>query len=116
MQSSSAPTSVTPSIVRLKAAGPRFDASAVRTFLADADAAIRNGARAIVIDLGALTAIDSVGITALVTVRRRAPEATAVVLAALSPALQTVARVCHIHEVFAIYTSVDAAARALGEA
>jgi anti-sigma B factor antagonist len=100
-------------VIRVRANGPRFDLVSIRTLLAHAQDAIQVGAQSIVIDLSGIASIDSVGVSALVSIRRRASSTIRIVLAGLSPAVQTVARVCHLHEVFDVYTSYDAAERAL---
>lgn len=87
--------------------------AAIRQLITDATAATQPGTRAIVIDLSRVFSLDSVGVSALVSVRRKTPSNIAVVLAGLTAPTQVVARVCHLHEVFEIYTSFEAAERAL---
>lgn len=99
--------------LRVRAIGPRFDITSIRTLLAHAQDAIQVGAKNIVLDLSALGTIDSVGVNALVTVRRRAAQDTRIALCGLCPAIMTVARVCHLHEIFDVYTTFEAAERAL---
>lgn len=112
MQNSARSSQPSINVIRICAHGPRFDLNAIRTLLAQSQDAISVGARCIVLDLSALASIDSVGINALVTVRRRAGTQSKVVLAGLAPAVQTVARVCHLHEIFEIYASFSAAEQA----
>ena len=90
-----------------------LDPGASRDLLRDAQKAFADGARAVVLDLGAVTFIDSLGVSALVAASRRAPKGTRVVLCSLGAYAQTVARVTHLHEIFAIYASADAAIAAL---
>jgi anti-sigma B factor antagonist len=100
-------------VISVRAHGPRFDLASIRALMAQAQEALHLGATTLIVDLSELTAIDSVGVSSLVSIRRRADSAVRIVLAGLQPAVQTVARVCHLHEMFDIYTSADAAKRAL---
>lgn len=100
-------------VISVRARGPRFDIVSIRTLLAQAQDAIHVGASTLIIDLSELNSIDSVGVSSIVSIRRRADSAVRIVLAGLAPAVQTVARICHLHEMFDIYTSADAARRAL---
>lgn len=101
-------------VTRITVAGARLDTAAGRALLRDTEAAFRAGARAVVIDLGPVGYMDSVGVSALAAVQRRAPAGARVVLAAMSPYVQTVARVTHLAAVFDVYATVEAATRALG--
>jgi anti-sigma B factor antagonist len=101
-------------VITVRARGPRFDLASIRALVSQAQDALHAGAKTLIIDLSELTAIDSVGVSSLVSIRRRADSSVQIVLAGLQPAVQTVARVCHLHEMFDIYTSADAAKRVLG--
>lgn len=90
-----------------------LDPTASRDLLRDTNAAFAAGARAVVLDLGGVTFIDSLGVSALVAASRRAPPGTRVVLCSLGAYAQTVARVTHLHEIFAIYATAEAAIAAL---
>lgn len=65
----------------------------------------------LIIDLGGVHHLDSLGIAALCRVARgRDPKNLA--LAALEPEALTIARITRLHEVFAIFATVGAAERA----
>ena len=98
---------------RIHVRAASLDPSASRELLRDTQAAFAAGARAVVIDLAGVTFIDSLGVSALVAASRRAPLGTRVVLCSLGVYAQTVARVTHLHEIFAIYATADAAVAAL---
>jgi anti-anti-sigma factor len=77
---------------------------------------IDRGARRVVVDLSAVPFMDSSGLNALITAQRRASATGAVVaLAGMDPNLRKVLELTGLHEVFAIYDSVDAAAREAGD-
>lgn len=90
-----------------------FDAVAARALLSRVEVAFAEGARAVVLDLTQVKQIDSLGVSALATLAKRAPSGVRVVLAGLSPYVKTVARVTHLHELFAIYATPEAALSAL---
>jgi anti-sigma B factor antagonist len=98
---------------RLQVSCARLDTTAARSLLRDAEDAFAGGARALVIDLSRVTFIDSLGVAALAQIVRRAPSGSRIALAALTPYAQTIARVTHLHEVFDIYATVEAAVTAL---
>lgn len=98
---------------RLQVSCARLDTAAARSLLRDAEDAFAGGARALVIDLSRVTFIDSLGVAALAQIVRRAPAGSRIALAALTPYAQTIARVTHLHEVFDIYATVEAAVTAL---
>lgn len=100
-------------VVRLSVQGARLDTSAGKILLRDAETAFRAGVDAVVIDLSTVGYMDSVGVAALAAIKRRAPSTARVVLAAMTPYVQTVARVTHLAQVFDVYATVDAAMRAL---
>jgi anti-sigma B factor antagonist len=93
----------------------RLDAERARKLITDVARAFELGARVVILDLAAVTFIDSLGVASLCAAAKRAPAGGDVVLAALGDYAQTVARITHLDEVFAIFTSV-AAARAQLEA
>lgn len=98
---------------RLQVQSARLDTMAARYLLKDAEAAFASGARALVLDLSRVTFMDSLGVAALAQIGRRAPTGSRIALAALTPYAQTIARVTHLHEVFDIYATVEAAVTAL---
>lgn len=98
---------------RVPVTPPSLDPGAARKLLAETQEAFAAGARVVLLDLANVTFIDSLGVSALVAASRRAPPGTRVVLCSLGPYAQTVARVTHLHELFAIYATADAALAAL---
>jgi anti-anti-sigma factor len=90
-----------------------LDADATRTFWRAMEAAFAAGARAVVIDLSRVTFLDSLAISTLVASTRSAPLDTRIALAGLSSYAQKVARVTHLHELFAIYPTKESAFAAL---
>lgn len=98
---------------RLQVSCARLDVAAARSLLKDAEDAFAGGARALVLDLSRVTFIDSLGVASLAQIVRRAPAGSRIALAALTPYAQTIARVTHLHEVFDIYATVEAAVTAL---
>lgn len=100
-------------IRRLVVRSARLDTATARSLLHDADAAFADGARALVLDLSRVTFIDSLGVAALAQIARRAPSGSRIALAALTAYAQTIARVTHLHEVFDVFTTVEAAEAAL---
>lgn len=99
--------------IHIRPRGPRLDPRALRAFIEQCEQALTTSTDAIVIDLSAVETIDSVAVTALVGVQRKAGRDRRVALAGLSSAVQLVARVCHLHEIFEIYVNAEAATRAL---
>jgi anti-sigma B factor antagonist len=87
----------------------KLDNAAARQLLRAAELAFKEGVRDLVIDLGAVRFMDSLGISALVTVLRRAPAGGRVVLASMTPYAQTLARLTHLDDVFDIFADADAA-------
>lgn len=104
---------VSKSPTHIRPRGPRLDPRALRAFIEECEQALKASADAIVIDLSAIETIDSVAVTTLVGVQRKAGPNRRLALAGLSGAVQLVARVCHLHEIFEIYVNAEAAARAL---
>jgi anti-anti-sigma factor len=100
-------------VARVVVDAPSLDPAASTALLTATRDAIEKGARAVVIDLSLVTFIDSLGVTGLVAAARRAPPGVLVVLCSLGAYAQTVARVTHLHELFPIYASADAAMAAL---
>lgn len=92
----------------------RLDARSAAALLADARIAFEAGARRVVIDMARVTHMDSLGLSALGALLRRAPHGTRVVLASLHPGVRAIARMTHLHEVFDIFPSVEAALRVAG--
>jgi anti-sigma B factor antagonist len=92
---------------------PALDPAAARALLRVVEQAFDEGVRAIVVDLSSVTFLDSLGVSALAAAARKAPPGGQVVLAGLTGYAQTVARVTHLHELFAIYTTRNAAIAAL---
>jgi anti-anti-sigma regulatory factor len=100
-----------PSTTRiLTFASSRLDGTTARALLTDARAAFDAGARVLVIDMAAVTTVDSLGVAALVAIAEMAPPGVMVRLAALGSYAQLVARVTHLDEVLDIYATVHAAA------
>ncbi len=97
--------------VHVRPRGTRLDLRALRALVEQCDQALAATSNAIVIDLSAVESIDSIAVTTLVGIQRKSGRRVA--LAGLSPAVQLVARVCHLHEIFDIYTNADAALREL---
>jgi anti-anti-sigma factor len=93
----------------------RLDLLAVERLEKLAQDALGSGASALVIDCAAMTSVDPVGLSALLMLRKRMPEGVPVALAALSPALQTLARILRLHDVFDIYADVQGALRDLSD-
>ena len=89
--------------------GPRLDARASRVVLAAAEAAFPAAPGVLVLDMSRVDFLDSLGIAALVTIRRRAPAGVRVVLAGLTPYVHTAARLVRLHEVFDVFVDANAA-------
>lgn len=100
-------------VARVTVRAAALDPTAARDVLRETSDAFASGARAVVLDLSRVTFIDSLGVSALVAASKRAPAGTRVVLCSLGAYAQTVARVTHLHEIFAIYASAEAAVAAL---
>lgn len=93
---------------RLVVPGPRLDARASRATLAVVEGAYPEAPGVLVLDLCDVEYLDSLGIAALVSIRRRAPAGVRVVLAGLTPYVQTAARLVRLHEVFDIFADAGA--------
>lgn len=93
----------------------RLDARALLELLGQIDAAIAADASAIVLDLSEVEYVDSLGISALVDIKRRC-HPRVVVLAGLSGFVATVARATHLAEIFDLFPSFGTAIRALDRA
>ncbi len=87
----------------------RLDLPAVERVERLAQAALGAGASALVLDCAAVTSVDPVGLSALLMLRKRTPKGVPMALAALSPALQTLARILRLHDIFDIYADVQGA-------
>ncbi|WP_437640417.1 STAS domain-containing protein [Sorangium sp. So ce854] len=87
-----------------------LDRAAAERLRADLLGAAARGARAFVVDLGAVEAFDPIGLSVLLTTRREVPAGARVALAALRRQGQAVARAMRLHEVFDIYADAGAAA------
>ncbi|MBX7196492.1 MAG: STAS domain-containing protein [Sandaracinaceae bacterium] len=98
-------------VVVLPIPSRRLDGVAGRVLL-DTTRRIPMDAR-IVIDLSSVRHLDSLGIASLCRAAR-GRDPGSVVLAGLEPEALVIARITRLHEVFAIYTTVAAAERALG--
>jgi anti-sigma B factor antagonist len=102
--------SIDPENVRtLVVPGPRLDARASRVVLAEAEASFPAAPGVLVLDMSAVDYLDSLGIAALVAIRRRAPGGVRVVLAGLTPYVHTAARLVRLHEVFDVFVDAGAA-------
>jgi anti-sigma B factor antagonist len=97
----------------LRIQGTRLDTTAARRLLGDAEAAFKEGALGLVIDLGGVKFMDSLGISALVAISQRAPKGCRVVLSSLTPYAMTLARLTHLHEAFDIFADTEAAETSL---
>ena len=94
----------------LRVASLELDRAAAVHLQDDLHQALALGATALIIDLAAVERFDPIGLSVLLMARQEVPEGMRVVLAALQPAGQTIVRLMHLHEVFDIYASVQAAA------
>lgn len=114
-RSSSGSSSTVPprGVVRLAVTGARLDATTGKALVRDAEETLAAGATGLVIDLGSVGCMDSVGVAALAAIKRRAPAHARVVLAAMTPYVLTVARVTHLARLFDVYATVEAALEAL---
>jgi anti-sigma B factor antagonist len=98
---------------KLAIGSPKLDTKAARQLLRDADAAFKQGVRSLVIDLAGVRFMDSLGISALVTVLRRTPPGGRVVLAAMTPYALSLVRLTHLHDAFEIFADADTALASL---
>ncbi len=98
---------------KLAVRGSKLDNDAARQLLRDADGAFKEGVKSLVIDMAGVRYMDSLGVSALVTVLRRAPTGGRVVLAAMTPYALSLARLTHLHDVFDIFSDADAAMASL---
>ena len=99
----------TTDVQQLRIKRPSLDAVEAERMLRAARAACAAGARALVIDLGGVTVLDSWGISALLRLRKQTPRSVSVVIASMSEAAQRAARVTHLHDVFDIYADARTA-------
>jgi anti-sigma B factor antagonist len=98
---------------RLVVGGATLDRVVAHRLYGGVRAALDAGAREIVIDMTGVESIDPLGLSALSAIRRKVPVSVRVVLAGMKGRAGTVARVTHLHELFPIFVSVDAATGAL---
>jgi len=91
----------------------KLDNDAARQLLRDADRAFKEGARHLVIDLARVGFMDSLGVSALVALQRRAPRGGRVVLASMTPYALCLARLTHLHDVFDIFADAESAMQSL---
>ncbi|WP_437681771.1 STAS domain-containing protein [Sorangium sp. So ce131] len=86
-----------------------LDRAAAERLRDDLLQAAGRGARAFVLDLGAVEVFDPIGLSVLLMTRREVPAGVRIAIAALRPPGQTVARAMRLHEVFDIFADVRAA-------
>jgi anti-anti-sigma factor len=86
-----------------------LDRAAAERLRDDMLRAAARGARAFVIDLGAVEIFDPIGLSVLLMTRREVPAGVRIAIAALRPLGQAIARAMRLHEVFDIYADVRAA-------
>ncbi len=98
---------------RLTVHGSKLDNAAAKQLLRDAESAFKEGARHLVIDLAGVGFMDSLGVSALVTILRRAPRGGRVVLASMTPYALCLARLTHLHDVFDIFADAESAMQSL---
>jgi anti-sigma B factor antagonist len=91
---------------------PRLDARALLGLLGEVDAALAQKPATLVLDLSAVTYIDSLGISAIVDIKNRC-RPRVVVLAGLTGFVATVARATHLAEIFEIFPTLQAARESL---
>jgi anti-anti-sigma factor len=101
------------SVHTLRVASLELDREAAVHLQDDLHRALAGGATALILDLAAVERFDPIGLSVLLMARQETPEGMRVVIAALQPAGQTIVRLMHLHEVFDIYASVEAAVRDL---
>src|SRR5580698_9028377 len=94
---------------RISVEGSKLGNDAAKRLLRNADRAFKEGALHLVIDLAGVGFMDSLGVSALVAVLRRAPRGGRVVLASMTPYVLCLARLTHLHDVFDIFADADAA-------
>jgi anti-sigma B factor antagonist len=100
----------------IRASAATLDARSASALLHEATGAMDAGARRLVIDLTGVNYMDSIGISALVAVLRRAPVDARVCLAGLEHRARAIVRMTRLYEVFDIYPSVADALHAEGRA
>ena len=96
-------------VQELRIQRPSLDAVEAERMLRAARSAFAAGARALIVDLRGVAALDSWGISALLRLRKETPRSVSVVLASRSEAAQRAARVTHLHHVFDIYADARTA-------
>jgi anti-sigma B factor antagonist len=96
-------------ITTIRVASATLDRAAAVALQDDLHEALARGASTLVVDMAAVERFDPIGLSVLLMAREDVSGKLRVVLAALSPPGQTVARVMRLHEVFDIYASVQAA-------
>jgi anti-sigma B factor antagonist len=89
-----------------------FDARSGAALIPEAMSAFTAGAACLIFDLGAVTYLDSLGISVLVEIHHRAPAGSRLCLAGLQQRVRAIARLTRLYEVFTIYASVADAQRA----
>jgi anti-anti-sigma factor len=95
--------------VRIEVPGELLDSASAATLIWEAASAFAQGARAIVVDLGRVRYVEPLGIAALATIQRRAPDGTRVVLASLSPYLEVVVMHTQLRDLFEVSGTAEAA-------
>jgi anti-anti-sigma factor len=103
------PAAVPAAVHTLRVASPELDRAAAVSLQDDLHRALAGGASALILDLAAVERFDPIGLSVLLLAQQEAPAGVRVVIAALRPAGQTIARAMRLHEVFDIYASVQAA-------
>lgn len=102
-----------PTVVRIAALGTRLDARAAKALLAEGNAALTQGATAVVFDLTDIRMIDSLGIAALVSLATRAPKGTRLALCGLCENVEKLVTLTQLHDLFDVYADFRAAQRHL---
>lgn len=98
-------------ILILSVAAERIDAAAAIRFKEAMRAAIPEGPRRIVLDLGEVEFIDSSGLGAIVSVMKQLEDGQRLDLAAMQPNVDRVFRLTRMDTVFAIHADLAAAVR-----
>lgn len=90
-------------VLVVRAGGPRLDAAGVLAFKERLRQVVGGASGRVVLDLGAVTFLDSSGLGAIVAARKFLPDGTALELAALTPAVERVFRLTRMDSVFSIH-------------
>jgi anti-anti-sigma factor len=88
----------------------RFDGTTAIPVMREAELAFEDGFQRVVIDLAAVTFLDSLGVAAIASIVGLAPAGAEVRLASLGAYARTVARVTHLDQFVDVYATVAAAA------